>query len=78
MTSINNSNKEELIKLGKKCKQRRQELGLSQEDFSDKAGLHRTYISQFERGLRNPTYTTLEKIASTHGISIKDLLETNT
>lgn len=78
MTSPIHSNKNELIKLGKKVKQRRLALGLSQEEFSDKAELHRTYISQFERGLRNPTYTTLEKVASTLGITVKELLETKT
>lgn len=78
MTSPIHSNKNELIKLGKKVKQRRLDLGLSQEEFSDKSGLHRTYISQFERGLRNPTYTTLEKVASTLGITVKELLETKT
>lgn len=78
MASIDNSNREELINLGKKVKLRRLKLNLSQEEFSDKAGLHRTYISQFERGLRNPTYTTLVKIASTLGISLKELLDTKT
>lgn len=78
MASIDNFNREELLNLGKKVKLRRQKMDLSQEEFSDKAGLHRTYISQFERGLRNPTYTTLVKIATTLGISLKELLETKT
>lgn len=76
MVSTNNSNKIELLNLGKKVKARRQKMGLSQEEFSDRAGLHRTYISQFERGLRNPTYTTLVKVVSTLGITLKELLET--
>lgn len=78
MASIDNFSREELLNLGKKVKLRRQKMDLSQEEFSDKAGLHRTYISQFERGLRNPTYTTLVKIATTLGISLKELLETKT
>lgn len=78
MASIDNFIREELLNLGKKVKLRRQKMDLSQEKFSDKAGLHRTYISQFERGLRNPTYTTLVKIATTLGISFKELLETKT
>jgi transcriptional regulator with XRE-family HTH domain len=31
-------------------RKRRQELGLSQEDFADKAGIHRTYVSSIELG----------------------------
>ena len=31
-------------------RQRRQQLGLSQEDFADKAGIHRTYVSSIELG----------------------------
>ena len=35
---------------GSAVRRRRQELGLSQEDFADKAGIHRTYVSSIERG----------------------------
>ncbi len=31
-------------------RRRRQKLGLSQEDFADQAGIHRTYISSIELG----------------------------
>lgn len=41
----------------------RHELGLTQEDLSHRAGLHRTYIGSLERGERNPTVTTLLKLA---------------
>jgi transcriptional regulator with XRE-family HTH domain len=41
----------------------RGELGLSQEQLAFDAGLHRTYISGVERGVRNPTITVLEQIA---------------
>ena len=76
MTSTNNFTREALVKLGKKVKKRRQELNISQEEFSSRAGLHRTYISQFELGLRNPTYTTLNKIAKALDVSLQELLET--
>lgn len=38
------------VLFGKAVRRRRNELGLSQEDFADKAGIHRTYISSIELG----------------------------
>ena len=40
------------------------EKGYSQEEFSFRVGLHQTYISSIERGERNVTIQTAEKIAS--------------
>ena len=41
----------------------RKEKGLSQEELGFQTGLHRTYISQLERGLKSPSLNTLIKIA---------------
>jgi transcriptional regulator with XRE-family HTH domain len=38
------------ILFGNAVRKRRNELGLSQEDFADKAGIHRTYVSSIELG----------------------------
>jgi transcriptional regulator with XRE-family HTH domain len=38
------------VLFGKAVRQRRSALGLSQEDFADKAGIHRTYVSSIELG----------------------------
>ena len=38
------------ILFGNAVRKRRKELGLSQEDFADKAGIHRTYVSSIELG----------------------------
>ena len=46
----------------------RQEKGWSQEDFGDRVGLHRTYVSQIERGVRNPTASVIERLAITLGV----------
>lgn len=73
MASIQ-SNKANLLKLGKKVKSLRLKQGVSQEEFSAKAGLHRTYISQLELGLRNPTFNTLNKIAKALDVAAKELL----
>ncbi len=40
----------------------RTEKGLSQEALADQAGLHRTYISQIERGVKSPSLRSLEQI----------------
>lgn len=64
-----------LKQLGLKVRSLREKQGLSQEDFAEKADLHRTYVSGIERGTRNPTLTVLSRIASGLGISLRDLLE---
>lgn len=56
-------------------KRLREAKGLSQEDFSFEAKLHRTYISGVERGVRNPTVEVLERIAKALGVSPSALLE---
>lgn len=63
-----------LKELGENVRTRRLKAGYSQEEFSNKAGLHRTYISQLEQGLRNPTYVTIEKIAEALKCSVEELL----
>lgn len=50
------------------------EKSLSQEDFADLCGLHRTYVGSVERGERNVTLSTLEVIASVMGVSVPHLL----
>ena len=42
----------------------RQARGLSQEAFADELGVHRTYMGGIERGERNLTLKSLERIAS--------------
>jgi transcriptional regulator with XRE-family HTH domain len=50
-------------RLGKNVRRLRLEKGWSQEEFADEAGIHRTYVSDIERGARNPTIRVLEKLA---------------
>ena len=47
---------------------------LSQEDFADKCGLHRTYVGSVERCERNVTLSTLEVFAAVLGIPVPELL----
>lgn len=47
--------------------------GLSQEEFGFQAGLHRTYVSQLERGLKSPSLNTLNKIAKVLDLKLSRL-----
>lgn len=49
--------------------------GWSQEDYADRAGIHRTYVSDIERGRRNPTITVVEKLAKPLEIAPGRLLD---
>lgn len=53
----------------------RHEKGWSQEDYADRAGIHRTYVSDIERGARNPTITVVEKLAKPYDITAGALLD---
>lgn len=49
--------------VGAAIRQFRVDAGLSQEELGSRAGLHRTYVSDAERGQRNPTVVTLLSLA---------------
>lgn len=55
---------ESLQELGKRIRQRRAELGFSQEDFAAHAGIDRSYMGGIERGQRNITFYVLCQIAA--------------
>ncbi|MYM88436.1 helix-turn-helix domain-containing protein [Rugamonas sp. FT82W] len=52
----------------------REEMGLSQEVLAEKAGLHRTYIGQVERGERNISVDSMERLADAVGLQLWDML----
>jgi transcriptional regulator with XRE-family HTH domain len=49
-------------------------LGLSQIQLAGDSDLDTSYISRIERGLENPTITTLNRISKALGVSTVDLL----
>lgn len=55
-------------------KQNRTAAQLSQEDLAELAQLHRTYISDIERGMRNVSIDNIERIANALGVSPASLL----
>lgn len=64
-----------LKKFGKRVREKRNQLNLSQEGLAEKAGLHRTYIGMIERGEKNITLININKIADSLDITISELLE---
>ena len=66
------------IVFGEAVRRLRKTRGISQEEFADLIGIHRTYIGGIERGERNPTLTTIWKIANALEVHPRDLLPLST
>ena len=60
-------------RFGKAIRRRRRELDLSQEELAEMAELHRTYISNIERGELNPSLETMEKLVKALDITVSAL-----
>ena len=63
------------MRLGRNVRARREAKGWSQEEYADRAGIHRTYVSDIERGRRNPTITVVERLAGPLDVSVGTLLD---
>lgn len=61
--------------LGKRVKELRNKLHISQEELADRARLDRTYITGVERGRRNISIVNIEKLAVALNISLKDFFD---
>lgn len=55
-------------------RKKRLELGLSQEELAESAGVHRTYIGMLERGEKNVTIYNIERVAVALGVEPFTLL----
>jgi transcriptional regulator with XRE-family HTH domain len=62
-------------RLAQNLRRLRQQKGWSQEHFAHEADVHRTYISDLERGARNPTITVVQKLAAALGVKLGELLD---
>lgn len=71
----NESKNYSLRKFGENMRIRRLALDISQEELSFRAGLHRNYISDVERGTRNISLKAMEKIANGLETSLYKLLK---
>jgi transcriptional regulator with XRE-family HTH domain len=61
------------VQVGLNVRRVRSSKGWSQEELAFRSGLHRTYISGVERGLRNPTVLVIGRLAETLGVAPIDL-----
>ncbi len=62
-------------RLGQRLRSYRLERGLSQESFADLLQVHRTYMGGIERGERNLTLRSVERIADRLGVDPLELLK---
>ena len=60
--------------LGRAIRTLREEQKLSQGDLAEGAEVHRTYINEIEKGIRNPSVTTVVRIAKVLDIEPSELL----
>lgn len=60
--------------VGRNIRRLRRERGLSQEELADEIGVHRTFMGGVERGERNLTLQTLERLAERLGVDPVSLL----
>ena len=61
--------------IGQRIRNYRTQLGLSQEKLAELSGCHPTYIGQLERGEKNATLESIDKVASSLKISLSKLFE---
>ena len=61
--------------VGQRIRNHRTSAGLSQEKLAELSGCHPTYIGQLERGEKNATLESIERIATALGISLSKLFE---
>ncbi len=62
-------------RFGDAVRARREELGLTQEELAERAGIHRTYLSDVERGTRNVSLVNVERLAEALSLSLPELFE---
>lgn len=62
-------------KFGKKVKEIRLKKDMSQADLAKVLGVHPTYISGIERGVRNMALSNIERLAKALGVPIEELIK---
>jgi transcriptional regulator with XRE-family HTH domain len=60
--------------VGRRLREQREVLGLSQEAMAERLGYHRTFLGSVERGERNLTLASVEQLAASLGVPALDLL----
>ncbi len=65
----------EAKKLGENLKRIRTEKGLSQSDIANSLNVSRGFVSNIENGKRNPTLSTITRLANAVGVTSDELLK---
>lgn len=60
-------------RFGDAIRSRREELGVTQEELAERARIHRTYLSDVERGTRNLSLVNIERLAQALSLSLSGL-----
>jgi transcriptional regulator with XRE-family HTH domain len=60
--------------LGRNVRDARRKAGMSQEQLAFEAGMKRSYVSDLERGTRNPSVKAIGRLAAALGVEPPDLL----
>jgi transcriptional regulator with XRE-family HTH domain len=63
------------IRFGRAVRRIREEQGINQEEAAERCGLHRTYYSGTERGVRNVSLVNIEKVGKGLRTSLSNLFE---
>jgi transcriptional regulator with XRE-family HTH domain len=61
------------IRFGRAIRRLREAQGINQEEAAERCGLHRTYYSGIERGVRNVSLVNIERVAKGLKTSLPDL-----
>lgn len=61
--------------VGRRVRRIRTERGISQEALAGALGVHRTYLGGVERGERNLTLRSVERLADRLGVPARELLD---
>lgn len=61
--------------IGKRVKELRNKIGISQEELADNAQLDRTYVTSVECGKRNISIVNIEKLANALNVTLKEFFE---
>ena len=61
--------------LGKRIRAAREALGISQEELAARADLNTSYLSQIERGMKEPSLSVLERLADGVHLDLGELFE---
>ena len=62
-------------KIGNRAREIRHKKRMSQGDVAKILGVHPTYISSIERGVRNMSVKNVERLAKALGVPIEDLMK---